>query len=174
MIRRFCGSITCFKFCKMDAINEGGKVLGVSELKVFQREGISALLQNRDVFVSQPTGSGKSIIFQSLGVCKQIVETGSFSHPVMYKVLVIQPVISLMLDQMDKISKVGLNVVRLVHLDEKKIAEKIDPDTIFAADIILASPEAALETYRKEMKAVAFSKNLACVAVDESHMVVKW
>ena len=66
----------------------------------------------------------------------------------MYKVLVIKPVISLVLDQMDKLSKVGLSVVKLVHLDKKKIAEKIDPDTIFAADI--ASPEAALEAYWKE------------------------
>ena len=66
----------------------------------------------------------------------------------MYKVLVIKPVISLVLDQMDKLSKVGLSVVKLVHLDKKKIAEKIDPDTIFAADI--ASPEAALEACWKE------------------------
>ena len=50
----------------MNAIDEGWNVFGVRELKVFQREAISALLQNRDVIISQQTGFEKSIIFQSL------------------------------------------------------------------------------------------------------------
>lgn len=45
-----------------DAVTQSAAKLGI-ELKEKQREALLAFCQGRDVFVSLPTGYGKSIIF---------------------------------------------------------------------------------------------------------------
>ena len=42
-------------------LNEAAEALGIYELKPEQKEAISAFADGRDVFVSLPTGYGKSI-----------------------------------------------------------------------------------------------------------------
>ena len=53
----------------MDAkktITESGMQLGFDELKPKQLEAMTSFLQGNDVFVSLPTGYGKSIIYAAL------------------------------------------------------------------------------------------------------------
>ena len=50
----------------MTAITESGKLLGYDKLKTEQLEAIFAFLNGNDVFVSLPTGYGKSIIYAIL------------------------------------------------------------------------------------------------------------
>ena len=55
--------------CTMDmktAITESGEQLGYDKLRVKQIEAITSFLQGNDVFVSLPTGYGKSIIYAAL------------------------------------------------------------------------------------------------------------
>lgn len=49
-----------------DVINEVAKRLDLGRLKPKQMEAIIAFIEGRDVFVSLPTGYGKSIIYTSL------------------------------------------------------------------------------------------------------------
>ena len=69
--------------------------LKVSSPKAFQIEAISALLLGKDVFLSYPTGSGKSLVFQALPFAKDYHSQCEGSC-----VLVIQPIIALMLDHL--------------------------------------------------------------------------
>ena len=48
------------------AITLSGKKLGYGELKDKQVEAVASFMQGRDVFVSLPTGFGKSIIYALL------------------------------------------------------------------------------------------------------------
>ena len=50
----------------MTAVTESGKLLGYDKLKTKQLEAISAFVTGNDVFVSLPTGYGKSIIYAVL------------------------------------------------------------------------------------------------------------
>ena len=84
------------------------------------------------LFVSQPTGSGKSLIYQSLPIIKSGV------------VIVVQPLI----DQINKLKAKNMNVVRLAH-DDNDAVKLLE---IQAAQIIFASPEALLNNYREDMK----------------------
>ena len=153
-------------------INKAATYLGVSSPKEFQKAAIAAVLSNKEVFVSYPTGSGKSLIFQALPIAKGFLTEQT--SPLTYHVLVIQPVIALMKDQIKKLSDLGLNVVRLMHAREKDFPGKVTLEEMLSASVILASPEAVLETYRSEMKSSSFSEKLVAVALDESHMIAKW
>ncbi len=46
------------------AIDKAKRSAGYSELKEYQRRTVEAYLSNRDVFVSAPTGAGKSLTFE--------------------------------------------------------------------------------------------------------------
>ena len=39
------------------------KVFGLENLREYQLEALSGLLQGRDTIISQPTGSGKSVVY---------------------------------------------------------------------------------------------------------------
>ena len=93
------------------------KVLGLENLREHQLEALSGLLQGRDTIISQPTGLGKSVVYQLLPFAFDIhnilrsqeksEETkGKLIHEVVNSketksiVVVIQSLISLMKDQM--------------------------------------------------------------------------
>ena len=129
------------------------------ELHEYQKKAISAILNGLDCFVGQPTASGKSLIFQSIPVIKD----GSC-------VIVVQPLIALMKDQINSLTERGMKVLRLAHDDRNK-ASLYD---IQSSQLIFASPEALLQIYRDTMQDTILGDRLACLAVDESHIVVKW
>eukprot|EP00111_Clytia_hemisphaerica_P007033 TCONS_00020389-protein len=83
---------------------------GIEHLKEYQIEAINCLSQQKkELFVVQPTGSGKSLIFFSLPVIK---EEGI--------VLVISPLTSLIKDQMTKLEAVGIKSVHLMSKFEEE------------------------------------------------------
>lgn len=50
------------------AISEAAEELGFQQLKPKQSEAVKAFVEGRDVFVSLPTGYGKSIIYAILPI----------------------------------------------------------------------------------------------------------
>ena len=80
-----------------------------SELNKQQKEAIiSAELKKKDVFVSLPTGFGKSVIFQAL----PMVFDG-FTGESCHIVIVVSPLLYLIKDQTERLRQVGISCVSL-------------------------------------------------------------
>lgn len=80
------------------------KYWGYTSFKPLQKEVISSVLDNKDTLAIMPTGGGKSLTYQvptllRKGIC-----------------LVIEPLISLIKDQIDNLEKVGIKAVSINHL----------------------------------------------------------
>jgi superfamily II DNA helicase RecQ len=73
---------------------------GISELKEQQKKAVEATLCGKDVFVSLPTGFGKSLIYQLLPVCAEALAILSPVGPDFKPfIVIVSPLISLMQDQ---------------------------------------------------------------------------
>lgn len=124
-------------------------ILGHAACKPEQKEAVTKVLEGKDVFVSVPTGYGKSAIFQMVPTCaKKLLaksERGDIRHPA---VLVISPLVSLITDQVNKLEAVGLSAVHLssqAHSDHGN--EPLFRDIIEGpVSHIFSSPEAILDT----------------------------
>ena len=77
----------------------------IESLKDLQREGLEMLISGRDVFVIQPKGLGKSLIFQSAPILFDIVRPRCGKSIV----LVISPLVSFMLDQVRFLKSLGIS-----------------------------------------------------------------
>jgi len=76
----------------------------LENLKDLQRKALQKLANGEDVFVIQPTGSGKSLIFQSAPMIIDIVKETTFKSIA----VVMSPLTSLMQDQVKFRKSVGL------------------------------------------------------------------
>ena len=79
-----------------DAIIHASNKLGIETVTIQQRKAVQSFLQGHDVFVSLPTGSGKSFIFQSAPICVNFLKKVNNSIA-----LVISPIKALVEDQVN-------------------------------------------------------------------------
>ena len=77
----------------------------LQNLKDSQREALQNVVKGQDVFVIQPTGSGKSLIFQSAPIVFDTVRPLTNAKSI---ALVISPLSSLMQDQGRYLKSVGI------------------------------------------------------------------
>ena len=178
---------------KKKAVDLAKNWFGITELKQFQEEALVGILSGRDVFIAQPTGSGKSVVFQlapfALDYEESLIQNSSkvkFSS----QVLIIQPLISLMEDQINSLKrlseKIRKNIAagRLLHekgdlnrkpgQPENKMSVKDLAKEVLdkKQNIIFASPEAIIETHCTLLRSKQL--NIKLIAVDEAHVVIKW
>eukprot|EP00794_Sanderia_malayensis_P002023 gene2023-2300_t len=145
------------------------------------------LLQGRDTFIAQPTGSGKSAVYVLFPFCvdiynilldemlTKIEQEKSITHVLKTRstssaVLVIQPLISLMKDQIRAIQENKIKVSRLTQNDKVSASSHEHEEPT----VILASPEAVLRQHRHLMRSDKVGGRIVCVAVDEGHCITKW
>ena len=98
---KFCG---CFAIAMEEtsitlAMEMSGRRLGYGELTAEQRRAILAFVGGRDVFVSLPTGSGKSLCFALLPLVFDLLNEKEGSI-----VIVVSPLLALMQDQVHRFS----------------------------------------------------------------------
>ena len=135
------------------------------ELKEHQRRSIEAVLGGKDVFVTLPTGYGKSMIFHPLPLCARYL--GLSKSPL---VIVVAPLLSLMEDQIAKINeRPGLG--RAIQLTGGLPAGELD-----VASFVFTSPEALLSQNecRRLLLDDDFVARIVAVVVDEAHCIAKW
>ena len=86
-------------------INEVVGNVGYEKLKDDQRDAIAAFLQGKDVFVSLPTDSGKSLCFVLIPSIVDLLKS-ALSLPSNHcsMMVIISPLVSLMMDQVEKYS----------------------------------------------------------------------
>jgi len=133
---------------------------GFAALRPLQEKAIRAALAGRDSLVVLPTGGGKSLCYQAPAVVR-----GGLT-------LVVSPLIALMKDQVDGLTRIGVPAARLdstLTAGERAAAEA----DIRRGDVrlVFSSPERLVNTGVCQMLRAAGAHT---VAVDEAHCVSHW
>ena len=133
---------------------------GYSQFRPNQLEIIEAVLSGKDTFALLPTGGGKSICYQ----VPALVMDGL--------TLVVTPLVSLMIDQVDALKANGINAVA-VHsgLNFRQIEIVLDNCAFGDVKLLFCAPE-RLSSPAFQERLSQFNVNL--IAVDEAHCVSEW
>lgn len=112
----------------------------IVSLKDLPQEAQEKLVSGGDVFLIQPIGSGKSLIFQSAPIFFYIVKCAKLIVPI------ISPLVSLMLDQVCLLKSLGISAEIIGDEQNRKQARKYVERG--QCQIVYSSPEAFLSTKR--------------------------
>ena len=93
------------------AIDEATKLLGYSELRANQAQVVSHFLSGRDVFVSLPTGGGKSLCYCLLPKAFDILRGTSSCSKTQSIAIVVSPLVSLIINQVRHITERNVSAV---------------------------------------------------------------
>ncbi|MDX2149580.1 MAG: ATP-dependent DNA helicase RecQ [Bryobacteraceae bacterium] len=134
---------------------------GYDELRPGQEEAIASVLEGRDTLVVQPTGAGKSAIYQIAGL---LLEGPT---------LVISPLIALQKDQVDAIAGKGVAEAAAVNStapvgEVRETMEKLEDGNL--EYLFLAPEQLRKEETQQRLREVKPS----LVVVDEAHCVSDW
>jgi ATP-dependent DNA helicase RecQ len=135
------------------------QVFGYREFRPGQREVIEAVLAGRDCIALMPTGSGKSLTFQ---IPARILPG---------TVLVVSPLISLMKDQVDALTRNGFHAVVLnstVEAEERR--RRLASLRRGGIELLYMAPE-GLEG---SLRGILAGCRVSLVVVDEAHCISQW
>ena len=156
----------------LEALSRGEKkVIQVSQEKIIgdmisQVENCVNHKSARDLFITAPTGAGKSLMFQL---------------PAMYLAekynlvtIVITPLIGLMTDQVQALNVRGYHGARTINSDispviREEIIEEVKRGEV---SILYISPESLLG--RSDISALIGERKIGMLIVDEAHIVTTW
>lgn len=145
-------------------------------LREEQKQAIRAVYNGSDVFVWLPTGFGKSICFQTLPFMfdykLDLVNANKKSV-----VLVVAPLVALMVDQVQHLTKSVNAVIISSGGKEGRVPATFlaSEDTLNTASLVFCSPEALIhDKWRDALEKPSFSERVCAVVVDEAHCVSKW
>lgn len=132
-------------------------------------EQVDACNQNlsfRDVFVTAPTGAGKSVIFQIPAI--KMAEDNNLIT------LVISPLIGLMNDQVDSLKSKGYKHVATINGDMSPLikAEIIEQVAKNEIHVLYLSPESLLA--KSDIQQLIGDRTIGMIVIDESHIVTTW
>ncbi len=137
-------------------------------LKKQQEESIFHFVNGSDVFVSLPTGFGKSSCYILLPAVFDTLRKQSKQSII----LVVSPLIALMNDQVDSINAMGITAVKISSSNTHDVTSKIKKGQF---QIVFISPEhlVTLE-WRNMLASSVYRSNFVGFAVDEAHCIQKW
>lgn len=142
----------------------------MENLKDLQQKALQKLVNGEDIFVIQPTGSGKSLVYQSALMVFDIVKRTTFKSTA----VIISPLTLLMQDQVKFLTSIGVTA-EFIGEDQqddeaKKAVERGD------CQIVFGSPESFLSSdrWRKMLLSKVYEERLCLTAVDEAHCISHW
>ena len=130
-----------------------------------QLQAITRLLSGRDTAVLLPTGAGKSLVYQVVG----LLMPG--------RTLVIDPIISLMEDQVLGLRAHGIDrAVTISHaLDDSGLLEAMQALRSGTALFTFVAPERLqIASFRKTLAELSMRSRVNLAVVDEAHCVSEW
>ncbi|KFN07954.1 DNA helicase RecQ [Paenibacillus macerans] len=136
------------------------KYYGYPDFREGQRKIVESVLSGADTLGIMPTGGGKSICYQVPALLLPGLT------------LVVSPLISLMKDQVDALTAMGISAAYINStLTGKEVNERIRTARRGELKLLYVAPERLeLDWFREEMSGLTIS----CVAVDEAHCVSQW
>ncbi|ANS73601.1 ATP-dependent DNA helicase RecQ [Paenibacillus yonginensis] len=136
------------------------KYYGYPDFREGQTQIVESLLTGKDTLGILPTGGGKSICYQ----IPALLAPGL--------TLVVSPLISLMKDQVDALTAMGIPAAYINStLSGKEVNDRIRAARRGDLKLLYVAPERLeLDWFRQEMSELPIS----CVAVDEAHCVSQW
>ena len=157
--------------CNIDiAIDKAASALGFI-LKPEQKRSLQKFAAGKDVFVSLPTGFGKSLCYVLLPYIFDVLR-GTSGKSI---VLVVSPLIALMKDQVGTIKRMGISAT---YVSDKESITTLMRQGIERGDyqIVFASPEALFlgTQWRCMLSSSVYHLNLVGFIVDEAHCIKKW
>ena len=166
-----CGMAVYSKGAIQAAVAEAAKTLGYSELREHQKVVVEQFFSRKDVFVSLPTESGKSLCYCLLPKASDILRE-SKSVDTQSIVIVVSPLIALMKDQVRQMTEKGVSALYVGKTDETTVTEVCEGKY----QLVYISPEALLtnSTWRDMLQSPINQSNLVALVVDEAHCVKKW
>lgn len=152
-----------------EAIEKAVEQLGYSSLTSEQHSAVSQFLAGKDVFVSLPTGAGKSLCYLVLPLAFDYLR-GTTRKSI---IIVVSPLKSLMEDQVARFCSRGVMSV-CVGIDS---SVQVDQDVANGRyQVVFFSPEAMLTNlkWREVFRSETYQQNVVGLIVDEAHCVEKW
>ncbi|XP_055614545.1 uncharacterized protein LOC129760888 isoform X2 [Uranotaenia lowii] len=133
-----------------------------------QKEAIQTIItRTRDVYVSMPTGSGKSLCFQLPGVMQDNKVTIVFS-----------PLLALIKDQLDALAKLKIPAdsinSKMSNKDRDRVTNDLKSVRTDIRFLYITPEQANTATFKELMKMLVKHKKIAYVVVDEAHCVSEW
>lgn len=129
-----------------------------------QAEAMREVLAGRDVSVLMPTGAGKSLVYQMAS----LLMPGT--------VLVVQPLLALIRDQLRQLGAMGITAAAAVTGEDREESWRA-LRRLAAGELALCyvAPERLqVESFLRAARALARGRGFALVAVDEAHGVTQW
>lgn len=130
---------------------------GIEKLNDFQQQAINALSEKRDVFMGTKTGSGKTIIYEGMGVVNESVT------------VVLAPLQSIMEEQVERLNKLNISAI-YIKSTQTHVNDIIDRKYKF----IYGSPEIVDTTkWTETFRHLSFARKLGLIVVDEVHTILQ-
>jgi len=149
-----------------DISTELKRICGHDQFRSGQEECIEATLEGRDVFCLMPTGGGKSIVYQLPACCSDGIA------------VVFSPLLSLIVDQIDLLSAVGVRGESLTSSNEdienRNTINELYNYNINVSDpikLLYATPERLKKspTFKTLLKNLVNKGLISRFVVDEAH-----
>lgn len=148
----------------------------IEKVKISQGELIQTIVEQveesqksdnySDVFITAPTGAGKSVLFQIPAVYL------ADKHNLVS--IVISPLKALMVDQVRQLKEKGINCVEYINSDltqrqKEEVLERVKNGQV---SILYVSPEFLLAYDIRSI--IGEKRNLGLLVIDEAHLVTTW
>jgi RecQ family ATP-dependent DNA helicase len=133
---------------------------GLDQFRPGQREAVEAALAGRDSLVVMPTGGGKSLCYQ----LPALADVGL--------VVVVSPLIALMADQWQRLTRAGVNATMLASgMEEGHNSQALREIESGESRLVLAAPERFASG---AFRAALAQREVGLFVVDEAHCVAEW
>ncbi|MBV9925161.1 MAG: ATP-dependent DNA helicase RecQ [Acidobacteria bacterium] len=136
------------------------EVFGLERMRLGQAEVIRSVISGHDTLAVMPTGAGKSLCYQL---------------PALHlpgTTVIVSPLISLMKDQVDKLSEAGVEAAQVNSaLTEAERREELERIERGASELVFTTPERFTDPAFLE---ILRTKELDFVVIDEAHCISEW